>query len=109
MGEFFKQIETKEEFEKIVAAAGEKPVFVDFFATWCGKCEMLLPELESIAEAHKDGAVFLKIDVEENEEVAEKYSVEALPTLICLKGGEPAGEMKGSKIDNFKKFMSENI
>ena len=50
MTEHFKQIDNKETFEKMLEEAGDKPVFVDFFATWCGKCEMLMPELETLAD-----------------------------------------------------------
>ena len=67
---------------------------------------MLKPELEQIAEENKDKAVYVKIDVEENEEVAEEYAIESLPTVICLKNKEKVGEMKGSKVENFKKFMT---
>ena len=89
--------------------AGDKPVFVDFFATWCGKCEMMMPELEALAEENKDKALYLKIDIEENEEVAEMYQVEALPTLICIKKKENQGEMKGSKVENFKAFILKHL
>ena len=73
MVEQFKQVENKEVFQKMLDEAGSKPVFVDFFATWCGKCEMMMPELEAIAQANSDKGVFLKVDIEENEEVAELY------------------------------------
>mgnify|MGYP003598387518 FL=1 len=53
-----------------MAEAGEKPVFIDFYATWCGKCELLMPELEALASENKDKAVYLKVDIEENEETA---------------------------------------
>jgi thioredoxin 1 len=49
------------------------PVFVDFYATWCGKCEMLKPELESIAEGNQGKAIYIKVDVEVNDEVAEEF------------------------------------
>ena len=85
----------------MVAAAGDRPIFVDFFATWCGKCELLKPEIEGAADTFKDKAVYIKVDVEENDEVAEEYQVECLPTLIQLKHKEKVGEMKGSKPGNF--------
>ena len=107
--EHFKQATTKAEFEALVAEAGDKPIFVDFFATWCGKCELLKPEIESVAAGNLDKAVYIKVDVEENDEVAEEYQVECLPTLIVLKGKEKQGEMKGSKFENFKKFMEEAL
>ena len=65
------------------------------------------PELEAIAEQHKDEGVYIKVDVEENEEVAELYQVESLPTVALLRGKEKVSEMKGSKPENFKKFMED--
>lgn len=73
MTEYFKPAATKAIFDELVASAGERPVFVDFYATWCGKCELLSPDIEAVADTIKDGAVYIKIDVEENEEVAEEY------------------------------------
>ena len=64
--EVFVQATTKEEFDSLVTSAGEKPIFVDFFAPWCGKCE-ILKELETIAATYRDKAVYIKIDVEQNE------------------------------------------
>ena len=107
--EYFKSATNRAEFDQLVADAGSKPIFVDFYATWCGKCELLKPELEAIADSHKDKAVYIKVDVEENDEVAEEYQVECLPTLILLKGKDKQGEMKGSKFENFKKFMEDHI
>lgn len=105
--ELFKQATTRAEFDELVATAGGRPIFVDFFAEWCGKCELLKPEIEAIAAQHKDDAVYIKIDVEQNEEVAEEYQVESLPTVALLKGKDKVSEMKGSKPENFKKFMEE--
>ena len=107
--ELFKDVSTKAAFDELSGKAGDLPVFVDFYATWCGKCEMLTPELEEIAKANHDKAVYIKIDVEANEEVADMYKVECLPTLICIKNGDKIGEMKGSKVDNFKNFMSTHL
>ena len=109
MTEHFKHAATKAEFDSLVESAGDRPVFVDFYATWCGKCELLKPDLEAVADAHVDAAVYVKVDVEENEEVAETFAVESLPTVILLKGGVKQGEMKGSKPENFKKFIEEGL
>jgi len=83
--ELFKQSETKDNFDEMIENAGDKPVFVDFYATWCGKCEMLMPDLEELAKEHADKGIFIKVDVEENEEVAEEYNIETLPTLMLIK------------------------
>ena len=68
-----------------------------------------MPELEALASENKDKAVYLKVEIEENEEIAQGYQVEALPTLICLKNKEKIGVMHGSKIENFKNFVSKNL
>ncbi len=78
------QATTPEEFNKMVQDAGETPIFVDFFATWCGKCQMLAPEIEEIATANKGKALFVKVDIEENDETAQEWDVECLPTIILL-------------------------
>eukprot|EP00347_Sterkiella_histriomuscorum_P018814 403344069 len=109
MTEHFKAAPTKAIFDEFVAQAGDRPVFVDFYATWCGKCELLKPDLEAIADAHLEQAIYIKVDVEENEEIAEEFQVESLPTVIVLRGREKKGEMKGSKPENFKKFMEEAL
>ena len=109
MTEHFKHAATKAEFDELVASAGDRPTFVDFYATWCGKCELLKPDLEAVANDHADQAVYIKVDVEENEAVAEEYAVESLPTVILIKAGAKVGEMKGSKPENFKKFIEEGL
>jgi thioredoxin 1 len=107
--EIFQHVATKDQFEEVLSKAGDKPVFVDFYATWCGKCEMLKPDLEDIAKSYLDKAYFIKVDVEENEEVADEYKVETLPTVMLIKNKERAGDMTGSKVENFKKFMTDNL
>lgn len=63
-------------------------VLVDFFATWCGPCKMLTPVLEKIANEHEDLTV-LKIDVDEVPDVASKYDIRSIPTLILFENGQP--------------------
>ena len=104
-----KQVNSTEEFEKIIAEAGEKPVFVDFFAQWCGKCTMLMPEFEGVAQEKGDSVQFIKVDIEENEEIPEKYKVEALPYLICFKKGEQVGHMMGSKKEKYLEFIEKSL
>ena len=109
MSEELVDLTSKDQLMEILNKAGDKPVFIDFYATWCGKCEMLMPELEAIAEANKGKGHYLKCDIEENEDIVELYQVEALPTVILVKNKEKAGEMKGSKIENFKNFMAKEL
>ena len=79
-----KHINTAAEFE---AAIKEGTVLVDFFATWCGPCKMLSPVLEEIANENPNINV-LKIDVDEVGELAARYGIQAIPTLMLFKDGQ---------------------
>lgn len=74
------------EFDQAVNA-GEDLVAVDFFATWCGPCKMLSPVAERMAETYKD-VHFYKVDIDEEPELAERFRVMSVPTLIYLKKGQ---------------------
>ena len=79
-----KHINTAAEFE---AAIKEGTVLVDFFATWCGPCKMLSPVLEEVANENPNINVF-KIDVDEVGELAARYGIQAIPTLMLFKDGQ---------------------
>lgn len=67
---------------------GDKPVLVDFYATWCGSCKVMGPIIDSIASELKGEVRFLKIDIDKNQAVASHYKVQAVPTLMIFKKGE---------------------
>ena len=73
-------------FEQLIA--GDKPVLVDFFATWCGPCKMMHPTLEELKQSIGDRATIIKIDVDEAQEFAVQYGVRAVPTLAIFKRGQ---------------------
>ena len=64
-------------------------VVVDFWATWCGPCLHMAPALEAFAENNTGKGKVCKVDVDENQQVAQKYGIRSIPTLIFFKGGEP--------------------
>lgn len=83
----------KENFENEVLKT-EKLVLVDFWATWCGPCQMIAPVIEKIAEENANIKV-AKINVDDEQELAIKYGVMSIPTLIFFKNGNPIKEVVG--------------
>ena len=78
---------TNQNFEEEVLKK-DGVILVDFFATWCGPCKMLAPVLFQIAEEYKDKIRVGKVNVDENNELAMKYQIASIPTLIFFKNGE---------------------
>lgn len=73
----------------------DKPVLVDFYADWCGPCKMMAPVVEALAEELDGTAVIGKLNVDENEEIAMKYGVMSIPTLIVFKNGQAVNKKVG--------------
>lgn len=78
---------TSENFEEEVLKS-EKPVLVDFWASWCGPCKMIAPIFEELAGEYKDEVKFGKVNVDEQASLAAKFRVTSIPTLILFKNGE---------------------
>ena len=91
-----KHINNKEEFESLVK---EGLVLVDFYATWCGPCKMLAPVLEEVANENANLTV-LKIDVDEVGELAARFGIQAIPTLILFKNGQQVAVKMGYQNKN---------
>lgn len=86
------QISSVAEFDAVLN--GNKSVFVDFFATWCGPCKMVGPVVEKISETEA-GVKFVKVDVDEVGELAQRYGIMSIPALMAFKEGEKVGEIVG--------------
>jgi thioredoxin 1 len=85
---------TKDNFESEVLKA-DKPVLVDFWASWCGPCKMVSPLVDEIAEEHDEVKVG-KINVDEESELAQQFQIMSIPTLLVFKNGEIAQRQVGA-------------
>jgi len=75
----------------------DKPVLVDYWAEWCGPCKMVAPVLDAIAEEHGDKLDIVKLNVDENPAVTQKYGILNIPTLGVFKNGEVVKELVGAR------------
>lgn len=96
-----------ENFEELISS--DKITIVDFWAEWCGPCRTQLPILESFANKNEDTQV-VKINVDENSELAQKYGVRSIPTIIYFKSGKiqhkTVGVQQESQLDEIKKQIA---
>ena len=90
------RVATDQTFEEMVLKS-ERPVVVDFWAEWCGPCKMVAPVLEEIASEHAGKLSIAKLTVDENPDVARRYDVMSIPTLIVFKDGAPQKRLVGAK------------
>ncbi|WP_294242231.1 thioredoxin [uncultured Sphingomonas sp.] len=95
---------TEQDFDEIVMN-NAKPVLVDFWAPWCGPCKALAPTLEELAEEYADEMDIVKVNIDENPKLAERFAVRGIPLLLIVKeGAETArafGTMSRSRLDAF--------
>ncbi|MBN1319339.1 MAG: thioredoxin [Thermoleophilia bacterium] len=84
------------EFDQLVASSAV-PVVADFWAPWCGPCRMVGPVLEKLAAAHPDEVKVVKVNVDANQELAARFGIMSIPTVILFKGGEIASQLIGAR------------
>ena len=90
----------------------DKTVYCDFWASWCGPCRMLAPVFEELSDKYEDEAVFVKIDVDEedSEPAAIKYGISSIPNIIAFKGGKPVDNSLGFKPQAMlEEFVGKNL
>jgi len=78
----------------------EKPVIIDFWAPWCGPCKALAPAFASLAKTYGDKMIFAKCDVDSNAEVAQRYGIKSIPTLMIFQGGKAVNAITGAVSQN---------
>lgn len=86
---------TTADFDEIISTS-DKPVLVDFWASWCGPCRALGPIVEQIGEEMADKITVYKCNVDDEGALAQRFGIMSIPTLILFKGGEPVHTMVGS-------------
>ena len=95
---------TEQDFDEIVLN-NDKPVLVDFWAPWCAPCKALAPTLDELAEEYGGEMEIVKVDIEANPKLAERFEVRSIPLLMVVKDGEETartfGTMSRSRLDAF--------
>lgn len=76
--------------DEIVDSSSSKIIVIDFFATWCGPCKAMAPAMEQMQEKYGDKIIIRKIDVDEEQSLAQQYQIESIPTLVVI---SPSGEV----------------
>ncbi len=101
-------IMTVEEFEEMIQ---KKAVCAcDFSASWCGPCRMMAPILEDVSEKYKRQCFFYQVDIDSAEELAEKYNIESVPTIVVFKKGVEVARTTGyQEMEEFEEFLKKAI
>lgn len=87
----------------------DQPVLVDFFADWCGPCQMVAPIIEELAKEYEGKAKIGKVNVDDQKELAQKYGVMSIPTIILFKNGEAIETLVGSQTKERLKELLDKI
>ncbi len=94
--------------EEVLTAGG--PVLVDFWASWCGPCRMVAPVLEEIAGDYEGRVKVVKVNVDDNAEIASRYGIMSIPTMMLFKNGEPVETIVGfKKKDELSNILEQNL
>lgn len=85
---------TKDNFDEVVSKG---TVLVDFWASWCGPCQMIAPVMEELAEEYDGKAVIAKVDIDSEVDLASRFKIRLIPTIICFKDGEISSKAYGAE------------
>lgn len=98
------------DFQQTLDGAGDKPVMVDFYAEWCGPCKMAAPVIDKLSGEYADQAMIVKLNVDENQQTAQKFNVMSIPTVIVFKNGEEVDRKIGFPgEDGYKQMIESNL
>ena len=87
---------TDQNFAATIEGA-DKPILVDFWASWCGPCRMMAPVLDEIAAEQEQALTVGKVNVDENPQTAQKFGIASIPTMILFRGGKPVTQLVGAR------------
>jgi len=100
---------TNEQWKQEVVNS-DKPVFVDFWATWCGPCRIVSPIVEEIAKEYEGKVNFVKVDVDQNRDLASKYNILSIPTLAIFRNGQAVAQAAGAASkESIKAYIDKHI
>ncbi|XP_020803792.1 thioredoxin-2 [Drosophila serrata] len=102
-------VKDKAELDMRISSAVKKIVILDFFANWCGPCKVCAPKLNVLADQYSEHVMILKVNVDENEDIAEDFNITSMPTFILIKEGEVLDTIIGANMDKLKKSMDKHI
>ena len=103
-----KIILTDQNFDKEIQEA-QKPILVDFWATWCGPCNVLSPILEKLAQEYEDKFILAKVNVDDAPQVAQRFGIDQIPTVVLFKNGKPISGFIGARPESVLREMIDKM